>query len=78
MLTIRDAKPSDAPFLAECILAGMHFYDFEDVLSDDVTVFLRITSVGAVFSREKAPRQFHSEYDPQDNGYGYFSGRKAE
>ena len=40
MLTIRDAKPSDAPFLAECILAGMHFYDFEDVLSDDVTEFL--------------------------------------
>ena len=22
--------PSDAPFLAECILAGMHLYDFEE------------------------------------------------
>ena len=29
MATIRDARPSDAPFLAECILAGMHFADFD-------------------------------------------------
>lgn len=44
MLTIRDAKPSDAPFLAECILAGMHFYDFEGFLSDDMTdLFERFT-----------------------------------
>ncbi|MBO4570771.1 MAG: GNAT family N-acetyltransferase [Bacteroidales bacterium] len=28
-LTIRDAAPSDAEFLAKCIMAGMHFYDFE-------------------------------------------------
>ena len=27
--TIRDARPDDAPFLAKCIMAGMHFYDFE-------------------------------------------------
>ena len=40
MLTIRNAEPSDAPFLAKCILAGMHFYDFEDILSDDMTDFL--------------------------------------
>lgn len=26
---IRDARPEDAPFLAKCIMAGMHFYDFE-------------------------------------------------
>ena len=26
---IRDAHPEDAPFLARCIMAGMHFYDFE-------------------------------------------------
>ena len=27
--SIRDARPEDAPFLARCIMAGMHFYDFE-------------------------------------------------
>lgn len=27
---IRDARPADAPFLARCIAAGMHFYDFEE------------------------------------------------
>ena len=27
--SIRDARPSDAPFLADCILAGMHFADFD-------------------------------------------------
>ena len=26
---VRDALPSDAPFLAQCILAGFHLYDFE-------------------------------------------------
>ena len=30
---LRDARPSDAAFLADCILAGMHFADFEDVPS---------------------------------------------
>ena len=29
MISFRDATPSDAPFLAKCIMAGMHFYDFE-------------------------------------------------
>lgn len=33
---IRDSRPTDAPFLAECILAGMHLYDFEDVVNDDM------------------------------------------
>lgn len=28
-IIIRDARPEDAPFLARCIMAGMHFYDFE-------------------------------------------------
>lgn len=37
---IRDARPSDAPFLARCILAGMHFYDFEGDMPDDVTGIL--------------------------------------
>ena len=30
---IRDARPADAPFLARCIAAGMHFYDFEEEAS---------------------------------------------
>lgn len=38
--TIRDARPSDAPFLAECILAGFHFANFDDLLSDDLSDFL--------------------------------------
>lgn len=36
ILVIRDAHPSDAPFLAECILAGMHLYDFEEIVNDDL------------------------------------------
>ena len=28
-MTIRDATPSDSPFLAKCLIAGMHYYDFE-------------------------------------------------
>lgn len=38
---IRDAHPSDAPFLAKCVLAGMHFTDFEDQLSDEASVIFR-------------------------------------
>lgn len=33
--SIRDARPSDAPFLAECIFAGLHLYDFEEIVNDD-------------------------------------------
>ena len=38
---IRDACPADAPFLAKCILAGMHFADFEDQLNDEVSDIFR-------------------------------------
>jgi len=40
MLTIRDAIPSDAPFLAECIMAGIHFCDFDKPLTDDMSYIL--------------------------------------
>lgn len=33
-MTIRDARPGDAPFLAKCIMSGMHLYDFEEHPSD--------------------------------------------
>ena len=33
--SIRDARPSDAPFLADCILAGMHFADFDSDIKAD-------------------------------------------
>lgn len=33
---IRDACPSDAQFLAQCILAGMHFYDFNNPNNGEV------------------------------------------
>ena len=37
---IRDAYPSDARFLAECILAGMHFWDFEGGLDDEMSLII--------------------------------------
>ena len=37
---IRDARPSDAPFLAECIMAGMHFTDFDEFMTDDMSDIL--------------------------------------
>ena len=39
-LIIRDAVPEDAPFLAECIMAGMHFCDFDEFLNDDMSDIL--------------------------------------
>ena len=30
-VNIRDAGPEDAPFLAKCVMAGMHYYDFEPI-----------------------------------------------
>jgi len=39
-LDIRDATPSDAPFLARCILAGMHMSDFEGYPSDPISDIL--------------------------------------
>ena len=39
---IRDARPDDAPFLAKCIMAGMHFYDFETDVPDDADIYERL------------------------------------
>lgn len=36
---VRDALPSDAPFLAQCILAGFHLYDFEPEGPKDKEVY---------------------------------------
>ena len=41
-LTIRDARPSDAPFLAKCIMAGMHFFNFETDIPEEEEIFLRL------------------------------------
>ena len=38
-LTIRDAAPSDAEFLAKCIMAGMHFYDFETEIPAQADIY---------------------------------------
>ena len=42
---IRDGRPSDAPFLAKCIMAGMHMYDFEEALNDDMSDILERLSI---------------------------------
>ena len=39
---IRDAHPEDAPFLAKCIMAGMHFYDFETDISEETRIYERL------------------------------------
>ena len=39
---IRDARPDDAPFLAKCIMAGMHFYDFETDIPDESDIYERL------------------------------------
>ena len=36
-LNIRDAKPEDAPFLAKCILSGLHLSDFSEYPSDYIS-----------------------------------------
>ena len=36
---IRDAHPDDAPFLAKCIMAGMHFYDFETDIPEEEDIY---------------------------------------
>lgn len=44
-LHIRDGRPSEAPFLARCIMAGMHMYEFGDVIDDELSVILeRLTA----------------------------------
>ena len=39
---IRDARPDDAPFLAKCIMAGMHFYDFETDIPGEKDIYERL------------------------------------
>ncbi|MBR5403592.1 MAG: hypothetical protein IK113_05155 [Bacteroidales bacterium] len=39
-MIIRDARPEDAPFLAKCIMSGMHLYDFEKYPSDHLAGIL--------------------------------------
>ena len=43
-IVIRDARPDDAPFLAKCIMAGMHFYDFESGIPEEGDLFRRLTA----------------------------------
>lgn len=42
-IQLRNASPSDAPFLAKCVMAGMHFFDFESELPADEEIFRRLT-----------------------------------
>ena len=42
---LRDAVPSDALFLAKCILAGMHMYDFQECPSDSIKEILSWVSM---------------------------------
>lgn len=52
---IRPARPEDADFLARCIMAGMHFYDFEEELSaDNAAILENLTSC------EKRPDTLYS------------------
>lgn len=39
---IRDARPTDASFLAKCIMAGMHFYDFETDVPEATDIYERL------------------------------------
>ena len=41
-LTIRDAHPSDARFLAKCVMAGMHFFDIETDVPEEEDIFRRL------------------------------------
>lgn len=42
-MIIRDAIPSDAAFLAKCVMAGMHFYDFESDIPENLEIYQRLT-----------------------------------
>ena len=44
MISFRDARPSDAPFLAKCIMAGMHFYDFETQTPPERDIYDRLVA----------------------------------
>lgn len=41
-IIIREARAEEAPFLAKCIMAGMHFYDFETEVPEDEQIYLRL------------------------------------
>lgn len=41
-VTIRDARPPDAPFLAKSIMAGMHFFDFETDIPEEKDIYQRL------------------------------------
>lgn len=38
-ITISNARPEDASFLAKCIMAGMHFYDFESDIPSERNIY---------------------------------------
>ena len=42
-MIIRDAIPSDATFLAKCVMAGMHFYGFESDIPENIEIYRRLT-----------------------------------
>jgi len=42
-MIIRDAITSDATFLAKCVMAGMHFYDFESDIPENIEIYRRLT-----------------------------------
>lgn len=41
-MLIRDATPEDAAFLAKCLIAGMHFYDFETEIPKNKDIYLNL------------------------------------
>ena len=42
-MKIRNAEPFDAPFLAKCVMAGMHLFDFEEETPDNGELYNRLT-----------------------------------
>lgn len=42
-MKIRNAEPFDAPFLAKCVMAGMHLFDFEEETPDNGGLYNRLT-----------------------------------
>ena len=65
-MTIRDAIPSDATFLAKCVMAGMHFYDFESDIPENIEIYRRLTKYVSPgkFTYTKYPEQFPGSGDP--------------
>ena len=42
-MIIRDDIPSDATFPPKCVMAGMHFYDFESEIPENIEIYRRLT-----------------------------------